>query len=145
MMSCASRVPPRSPPVPAIKHRLQNQSRGSRLPTQAHGSLQDTDRSPPPSEYIPYLRTDEVYHMDPRAPISRPSTHPQTHTDGVQCRPISPPHQKDPLLHPELLRNTERQQAILKSLSKLRQGLLQKQKELETGLNPVMIVTEDHH
>ncbi|XP_029539861.2 coiled-coil domain-containing protein 66 isoform X2 [Oncorhynchus nerka] len=139
------RVPPRSPPVPAIKHRLQNQSRGSRLPTQAHGSLQDTDRSPPPSEYIPYLRTDEVYHMDPRAPISRPSTHPQTHTDGVQCRPISPPHQKDPLLHPELLRNTERQQAILKSLSKLRQGLLQKQKELETGLNPVMIVTEDHH
>ncbi|XP_029630271.1 coiled-coil domain-containing protein 66 isoform X2 [Salmo trutta] len=139
------RVPPRSPPVPAIKHRLQNQSRGSRLPTQAHGSLQDTDRSPPPSEYIPYLRTDEVYHMDPSAPISRPSTHPQTHTDGVQCRPISPPHQKDPLLHPELLRNTERQQAILKSLSKLRQGLLQKQKELETGLNPLMIVTEDHH
>ncbi|XP_038862988.1 coiled-coil domain-containing protein 66 isoform X3 [Salvelinus namaycush] len=139
------RVPPRSPPVPAIKHRLQNQSRGSRLPTQAHGSLQDTDRSPPPSEYIPYLRTDEVYHMDPRAPISRPSTNPQTHTDGVQCRPISPPHQKDPLLHPELLRNTERQQAILKSLSKLRQGLLQKQKELETGLNPLMIVTEDHH
>lgn len=139
------RVPPRSPPVPAIKHRLQNQSRGSRLPTQAHGSLQDTDRSPPPTEYIPYLRTDEVYHMDPSAPISRPSTHPQTHTDGVQCRPISPPHQKDPLLHPELLRNTERQQAILKSLSKLRQGLLQKQKELETGLNPLMIVTEDHH
>uniref|UniRef100_A0A673YRY5 Coiled-coil domain containing 66 n=1 Tax=Salmo trutta TaxID=8032 RepID=A0A673YRY5_SALTR len=145
VMSCSSRVPPRSPPVPAIKHRLQNQSRGSRLPTQAHGSLQDTDRSPPPSEYIPYLRTDEVYHMDPSAPISRPSTHPQTHTDGVQCRPISPPHQKDPLLHPELLRNTERQQAILKSLSKLRQGLLQKQKELETGLNPLMIVTEDHH
>ncbi|XP_041743248.2 coiled-coil domain-containing protein 66 isoform X4 [Coregonus clupeaformis] len=143
------RGPPRSPPVPAIKHRLQKQSRGSRPPTQAHGSLQDTVSPPPPSDYVPYLRTDEVYHMDPRAPISRPSTHPQTqqqpHTDAVQCRPISPPQQKDPLLHPELLRNTERQQAILKSLSKLRQGLLQKQKELETGLNPLLIVAEDHH
>ncbi|KAL0978817.1 hypothetical protein UPYG_G00176110 [Umbra pygmaea] len=135
---------PRSPPVPALKHRLQNQPASSHPTTRTQTPSQDADSLPPTSDYVPYLRTDEVYHMDPLAPISRPATQTQTQqqthtdvvTDAVRCSPV---HPKDPLLHPELLKNTERQQAILKSLSKLRQGLLQKQRELETGLNPLMV------
>ncbi|KAJ7998907.1 hypothetical protein DPEC_G00209840 [Dallia pectoralis] len=127
------RAPPKSPPVPALKHRLQNPSGGPCPPTLTQEPLKEEDGPPFICDYVPYLRTDEVYHMDPLAPISRPPT--QTHTDGIRCRLSSP-------AHPELLRNTERQEAILKSLSKLRQGLLQKQRELQTGQNPLKI-TED--
>ncbi|XP_010880383.2 coiled-coil domain-containing protein 66 isoform X7 [Esox lucius] len=134
------RESPKSPPVPALKNRLQNPTGGSRPPALTQELSKDGDSPPPTFDYVPYLRTDEVYHMDPLAPISRPPT--QTHTDAVRCGLSSPICQKDPLLHPERLRNTERQEAILKSLSKLRQGLLQKQRELETGLNPLRI-TED--
>ncbi|XP_069795751.1 coiled-coil domain-containing protein 66 isoform X2 [Narcine bancroftii] len=85
--------------------------------------------------FVPYVRTDEVYHLDPDAPMSRPST------DDPQYKRCSVMdhlqhcfnHPKDPLLNPDLLRNRERQQAILKGLSELRQGLMQKQRELEAA------------
>ena len=30
---------------------------------------------PPSSQFIPYVRTNEVYYLDPDAPLTRPSTH----------------------------------------------------------------------
>ncbi|XP_036387553.1 coiled-coil domain-containing protein 66 [Megalops cyprinoides] len=129
-----------SPPVPALKHRLQQQSQQPiRPPTQGPG---ETEEHPPSSNFIPYVRTDEVYQLDPLAPLSRPSTQesrPRVQPGVDHGRPTPPPPERDPLLHPELLKNKERQQAILKGLSELRQGLLQKQRELETGLNPLLL------
>uniref|UniRef100_A0A672KNY1 Coiled-coil domain-containing protein 66-like n=1 Tax=Sinocyclocheilus grahami TaxID=75366 RepID=A0A672KNY1_SINGR len=54
----SSRVP--SSPAPAVKSSQQ--------------VMEDTGR-PPSLDYVPYVRTDEVYHMDPLAPLSRPPTH----------------------------------------------------------------------
>ncbi|KAG9260193.1 coiled-coil domain-containing protein 66 isoform X3 [Astyanax mexicanus] len=125
-----------SPPVPALKHRPQQ----IQQPEDPEGASEITDW-PPSSDYIPYVRTDEVYHLDPLAPISRPTTReapPRTHADVIGSRQPTPVVQRDPLLHPELLKSTERQQAILKGLSELRQGLLQKQRELESSLNPLL-------
>ncbi|XP_051803978.1 coiled-coil domain-containing protein 66 isoform X2 [Acanthochromis polyacanthus] len=103
----------RSPPVPAFRHRVQT--------------------PPPVLEFVPYVRTDEVFNMDPLEPADTPP--PQAHTGA----PPAAPH-RDPLLHPELLRtsHTHRQQEILRGLAQLRQGLLQKQRELETDLNPLL-------
>ncbi|XP_047663135.1 coiled-coil domain-containing protein 66 isoform X2 [Tachysurus fulvidraco] len=131
--SAGQRVP--SPPVPALRHRLQ-------LLPQSHAE-EKSEKSgrPPSSDYVPYLRTDEVYHLDPHAPISRPTTHEgaqRIQADVSSNRQYTPLPQRDPLLHPELLKSTERQQAILKGLSELRQGLLQKQRELETNLSPLL-------
>ncbi|XP_017306168.1 coiled-coil domain-containing protein 66 isoform X1 [Ictalurus punctatus] len=131
-----SRVP--SPPVPAVLRRLQVHP-----PSCAEEQSESCGR-PPSADYVPYVRTDEVYHLDPLAPISRPTTNegPQRiHADlsDVSSRQhTSPLVQRDPLLHPELLKGTERQQAILKGLSELRQSLLQKQRELETSLGPLL-------
>ncbi|KAF7693144.1 coiled-coil domain-containing protein 66 isoform X1 [Silurus meridionalis] len=128
-----SRVP--SPPVPAVKHRLQL------LPPSHAEEESESCGWPPPSDYIPYVRTDEVYHLDPLAPLSRPATHEGTqkiHAEVSSNRQPMPVVQRDPLLHPELLKSTERQQAILKGLSELRQGLLQKQRELESSLSPLL-------
>ncbi|XP_076850396.1 coiled-coil domain-containing protein 66 isoform X2 [Brachyhypopomus gauderio] len=125
-----------SPPVPAVRNLLQQFHTPS--PTQTEEATEPD--WPPSSDYIPYVRTDEIYHLDPLAPISRPSTHenPQkTHQDVNSRRLHTPPVQRDPLLNPELLKNTGRQQAILRGLSELRQGLLQKQRELETSFNPL--------
>ncbi|MCI4390295.1 hypothetical protein PGIGA_G00121100 [Pangasianodon gigas] len=127
------RVP--SPPVPAVKHRLQL------LPPSCAEEQSESSGWPPSSDYVPYVRTDEVYHLDPLAPISRPATHEgaqKIHADVSSSRQHTPLVQRDPLLHPELLKSTERQQAILKGLSELRQGLLQKQRELETSLSPLL-------
>ncbi|XP_026857612.2 coiled-coil domain-containing protein 66 isoform X2 [Electrophorus electricus] len=124
-----------SPPVPALRHRPQNKP----SPTQKEEATES--KWPPSSDYIPYVRTDEVYHLDPLAPISRPSTHeiPQkTHEDANNSRHHTPLARRDTLLNPELLKSTERQQAILKGLSELRQGLLLKRRELETGFNPLL-------
>ncbi|KAJ8361017.1 hypothetical protein SKAU_G00175420 [Synaphobranchus kaupii] len=132
-----------SPPVPAIKHKLQQQAK---LPTQhsSQGPVEAEER-PPSSPFVPYVRTDEVYQLDPLAPVSRPPTQgsQQPAQPGADLgRPTPPPSDRDPLLHPELLRNKERQQAILRGLCELRQGLLQKQRELETGLNPLLFRQE---
>ncbi|XP_058844888.1 coiled-coil domain-containing protein 66-like isoform X3 [Acipenser ruthenus] len=141
-----------SPPVPALKHRLhplqhnpskppaQTQPSGTPKELQQQGAA--SSERPPSAHFIPYVRTDEVYRLDPDAPLSRPSTHdPQYRRQNVSDhgRPIHSSGQtRDPLLNPELVKNKDRQQAILKGLSELRQGLLQKQRELETGLSPLL-------
>ncbi|KAK5600023.1 hypothetical protein CRENBAI_011003 [Crenichthys baileyi] len=112
----------RSPPVPAIRPRVQSQQ---------------ASNSPPPAlEFIPYLRTAEVFSLDPLEPADTPP--PGTHS-GPPPPPV--PSHRDPLLHPEMLRSSQRQQEILRGLAQLRQGLLQKQRELETDLNPA----KNHH
>ncbi|XP_042365939.1 coiled-coil domain-containing protein 66 isoform X3 [Plectropomus leopardus] len=115
-----------SPPVPAVRNRIQGQQ-----PPPA-----STSPPPPPVlEFIPYVRTDEVFSLDPLEPADTPP--PRTHTEAP---PASPPAASHRLLQPELLRNTQtqRQQEILRGLAQLRQGLLQKQRELETDLNPLL-------
>ncbi|XP_067254572.1 coiled-coil domain-containing protein 66 isoform X5 [Chanodichthys erythropterus] len=119
-----------SPPIPAVKNRAHQPSQ------QASRQMEDMGR-PPLLDYVPYVRTDEVYQMDPLAPLSRPSTNEvQQRGDAV----VSSKRQATPLVQhdPDAPKSTERQQAILKGLSELRQGLLQRQRELETSLNPVL-------
>ncbi|XP_034535644.1 coiled-coil domain-containing protein 66 [Notolabrus celidotus] len=128
----------RSPPVPAVRHRIKGQN-APPPSTPLHPP------SPPALDFIPYLRTDEVFNMDPLEPADTPP--PRTHTEAPLQSSASPPtpppplhHHQDPLLHPELRRTTQtlRQQEILRGLAQLRQGLLQKQRELETDLNPLL-------
>ncbi|KAM9654429.1 coiled-coil domain-containing protein 66 isoform 5-T8 [Morphnus guianensis] len=85
-----------SPPVPAVKNRLhqvqQNQIHASNLLVHNNNNRRekntktDTQQrsSPPPvteagrppsSQFIPYVRTNEIYYLDPDAPVTRPSTH----------------------------------------------------------------------
>nr|XP_033782152.1 coiled-coil domain-containing protein 66 isoform X2 [Geotrypetes seraphini] len=153
-----------SPVVPAVKNRMhhmqQRQMNTSNLSSyngnsnrekniyldkqQSELSLENSEpetERPPSSQFVPYVRTKEIYYLDPDAPMSRPSTHdPQyRHLNGADHESIptfSSDHLRDPLLNPNMVKNKYRQQAILKGLSELRQGLLQKQKELETGLIP---------
>ncbi|XP_019360546.1 PREDICTED: coiled-coil domain-containing protein 66 [Gavialis gangeticus] len=150
-----------SPPVPAVKNRLyqiqQKQMNASNFPVHngnigreknTNADMQQRKSSPvteperpPSSHFIPYVRTNEVYYLDPDAPMTRPSTHdPQYRqfNDSYHTprQIFSSDHVRDPLLNPEVVKNKDRQQAILKGLSELRQGLLQKQKELETRLIP---------
>uniref|UniRef100_A0A8C0EAD6 Coiled-coil domain containing 66 n=1 Tax=Bubo bubo TaxID=30461 RepID=A0A8C0EAD6_BUBBB len=136
-----------SPPVPAVKNRLhqvqQTQIHASNFLMHHHNSGREknikTDTqprsSPPPiteagrppsSQFIPYVRTNEVYYLDPDAPVTRPSTHdPQYRqfNDSYQTprQIFSSDHVRDPLLNPDVVKVRERQQAILKGLSKLRQ------------------------
>ncbi|XP_075039356.1 coiled-coil domain-containing protein 66 [Mixophyes fleayi] len=144
-----------SPPVPAVKNRLyqaQKRSTVTPAPSVYNGSTlspqwnvspsldkQESER-PPSSQFIPYVRTKEIYYLDPDAPMSRPSTHDPQYkrigTDQESRQIFSSDHVSDPLLNPHIVRNKDRQQAILRGLSELRKGLLQKQKELETGLMP---------
>lgn len=83
-----------SPPVPAVKNRLQvqqkqicarklevyNNSRrekNTKVDIQQksfHPPVTEAGR-PPSSQFIPYVRTNEVYYLDPDAPVTRPSTH----------------------------------------------------------------------
>ncbi|NWS98609.1 CCD66 protein, partial [Mionectes macconnelli] len=133
-----------SPPVPAVKNRLlqaqQRQIHASNFLVHNNHSRREKSKadpeqrsSPPPvpeagrppsAHFIPYVRTNEVYYLDPEAPVTRPSTHDpqyrQFHDSYQMPRQIfSSDHVRDPLLNPDVVR--ERQQAILKGLSKLRQ------------------------
>lgn len=54
----------RSPPVPAVKHRAQSQHASNTLPLV--------------SEFIPYVRTNEVFNLDPLEPADTPP--PLTHS-----------------------------------------------------------------
>ncbi|NXH77849.1 CCD66 protein, partial [Hydrobates tethys] len=136
-----------SPPVPAVKNRLhqepQNQIHASNFLVHNNNSRREknikTDRQqrssppsvteagrPPSSKFIPYVRTNEVYYLDPDAPVTRPSTHdPQYRqfNDSYQTprQIFSSDHVRDPLLNPDVVKIRERQQAILKGLSELRQ------------------------
>ncbi|XP_054243658.1 coiled-coil domain-containing protein 66 [Indicator indicator] len=152
-----------SPPVPAIKNRLhqvqQKQMRTSNFLVHNNSRREknvkrDTQQrsspppvteagSPPSSQFIPYVRTNEVYYLDPDAPLTRPSTHdPEYRQFNDSCQVprqiFSSDHIRDPLLNPDVVKSRARQQAILKGLSELRQALLQKQKELETALIPAI-------
>ncbi|XP_059185043.1 coiled-coil domain-containing protein 66 [Centropristis striata] len=127
----------RSPPVPTLRHRAQSQ--------QASSSTPPPPAPPPPVlDFIPYVRTDDVFNLDPLEPANTPPPH--THTAPPQSS-ASPPAPSHRLLHPELLRNsqTSRQQEILRGLAQLRQGLLQKQRELETDLNPLLKRHDNEH
>ncbi|KAG9483628.1 hypothetical protein GDO78_009512 [Eleutherodactylus coqui] len=143
-----------SPPVPAVKNRLNHAQKrstppltsvynGNTVSIQRHVTPDleklESDR-PPSSRFVPYVRTKEIYYLDPHAPMSRPSTHEPQHNltgnDQESLQMFSTDHARDPLLNPNVIRNKDRQQAILRGLSELRKGLLQKQRELETGLIP---------
>uniref|UniRef100_A0A8C3SW62 Coiled-coil domain containing 66 n=1 Tax=Chelydra serpentina TaxID=8475 RepID=A0A8C3SW62_CHESE len=136
-----------SPPVPAVKNRLhqvqQRQINTSNFPIQNGNSGREkninTDMEqrkssspvieperPPSSHFIPYVRTNEIYYLDPDAPMTRPSTHdPQYQQFNDSCHTprqiFSSDHVRDPLLNPNVVKNRDRQQAILRGLSELRQ------------------------
>ncbi|KAF7207743.1 coiled-coil domain containing 66 [Nothobranchius furzeri] len=111
---------------------------GRYSPVTAVQNQQDST-TPPVLEFIPYIRTDEVFHLDPLETADTPP--PQAHSGAPpECSASPPaPSHGDPQLCPELLCNTHthRQQEILRGLAQLRQGLLQKKKDLETDLNPL--------
>ncbi|XP_058417528.1 coiled-coil domain-containing protein 66 isoform X3 [Diceros bicornis minor] len=144
-----------SPPVPAVKNRMQ-QTQTLRNSNYERENLisggNQTESSPgisEPSHFIPYVRTNEIYCLDPDAPLSRPLTQdPQYQNphdyDQEQRQLFDSDHVRDPLLNPNLVKNRDRQQAILKGLSELRQGLLQKQRELETNLLPLAANQEEN-
>ncbi|KFP49739.1 Coiled-coil domain-containing protein 66, partial [Cathartes aura] len=136
-----------SPAVPAVKNRLhqvqQKQIHASNFLVHNNNNRRekniktDTEQrsSPPPvteagrppsSQFIPYVRTNEVYYLDPDAPVTRPSTHDPHYrqfNDSYQTprQIFSSDHVRDPLLNPDVVKIRERQQAILKGLSELRQ------------------------
>ncbi|XP_043834584.1 coiled-coil domain-containing protein 66 isoform X2 [Dromiciops gliroides] len=126
-----------SPPVPAVKNRLQ----------QTQLKQTNAAHPPEPPHFIPYVRTNEIYCLDPDVPSPRPSAYdpqyPYLNDSDYQEQIIGSDNVRDPLLNPNLVKNRDRQQAILKGLSDLRQGLLQKQKELETHLIPLASSQED--
>ncbi|XP_063458527.1 coiled-coil domain-containing protein 66 isoform X4 [Pan paniscus] len=141
-----------SSPVPVVKNRTQQTQNTLHLPLKISsyerenlisGSNQ-TELSSGISEsshFIPYVRTNEIYYLDPDAPLSGPSTQDaqyQNSQDRGQKRQLFDSDcVRDPLLNPNMVKNRDRQQAILNGLSELRQGLLQKQKELESSLLPL--------
>ncbi|XP_028609924.1 coiled-coil domain-containing protein 66 isoform X2 [Grammomys surdaster] len=145
---------------PAVKSRTQQtQSNVLHLPlknsdyekqtlTLGDGHTKLSDEMSEPSHFIPYVRTNEIYYLDPDAPLSRPSTQDNQYQKSHDCAReqelFDSDHIRDPLLNPKLVKNRDRQQAILKGLSELRQGLLQKQKELETNLIPLTANQEDN-
>ncbi|XP_023611483.1 coiled-coil domain-containing protein 66 isoform X9 [Myotis lucifugus] len=139
-----------SPPVPVIKNRTQQTLKKSNYEREdlISGGNQ-TELSPrisEPSHFIPYVRTNEIYYLDPDAPLSRPLTQDPQYQNPHNCDQERQLFDldRDPLLNPNLVKNRDRQQAILKGLSELRQGLLQKQRELETNLMPLAANQEDN-
>ncbi|XP_064374992.1 coiled-coil domain-containing protein 66 isoform X3 [Dromaius novaehollandiae] len=136
-----------SAPVPAVKNRL-HQGQQKQIHTSNFLALNNDSRReksinthtqqrssptpvtepgrPPSSHFIPYVRTNEVYYLDPDAPVTRPSTHDPQYQQFNDSYPtsrqiFSSDHVRDPLLNPDVVKIRERQQAILKGLSELRQ------------------------
>ncbi|XP_044768728.1 coiled-coil domain-containing protein 66 [Neomonachus schauinslandi] len=142
------------PPVPVVKNRTQQtQTLKNSNYERENLILEDsqTETSPglsEPSHFIPYVRTSEIYYLDPEAPLSRPLTQDLQYQTSHDCdqehRQLFDSDVRDPLLNPNLVKNRDRQQAILKGLSELRQGLLQKQRELETNLMPLAANQEEN-
>ncbi|XP_061796845.2 coiled-coil domain-containing protein 66 isoform X1 [Nerophis lumbriciformis] len=130
--NCLSRNGPPAPPPPhhqgAHPSSKASQSKSSKAQSNSRivsaASSTEKGRSspatphtqPPVLDFIPYVRTDEVINPDPadaHAPHTGPPPSDASHGDH---------------------RKTQRQQEILRGLAQLRQGLLQKQRELETDL-----------
>ncbi|XP_054406240.1 coiled-coil domain-containing protein 66 isoform X13 [Pongo abelii] len=141
-----------SSPVPAVKNRTQQTQNTLHLPLKNSSYEREnlisggnqTELSSGISEsshFIPYVRTNEIYYLDPDAPLSGPSTQDPQYQNSQDCgqerQLFDSDCVRDPLLNPNMVKNRDRQQAILKGLSELRQGLLQKQKELESSLLPL--------
>uniref|UniRef100_A0A2K5XEK8 Coiled-coil domain containing 66 n=1 Tax=Mandrillus leucophaeus TaxID=9568 RepID=A0A2K5XEK8_MANLE len=144
-----------SPPVPAVKNRTQQTQNTLHLPLKNSSYEREnlisggnqTKLSPGISEsshFIPYVRTNEIYYLDPDAPLSQPSTQDPQYQNSQERQLFDSDCVSDPLLNPNMVKNRDRQQAILKGLSELRQGLLQKQKELESSLLPLAENQEDN-
>ncbi|XP_048082465.1 coiled-coil domain-containing protein 66 isoform X9 [Ursus arctos] len=120
-----------SPPVPVVKNRTQQtqtlkNSNYERENLILEGSQTETSPGPSePSHFIPYVRTNEIYYLDPDAPLSRPLTQDLQYQNPHDCdqeqRQLFDSDVRDPLLNPNLVKNRDRQQAILKGLSELRQ------------------------
>nr|XP_035938324.1 coiled-coil domain-containing protein 66 isoform X3 [Halichoerus grypus] len=121
------------PPVPVVKNRTQQtQTLKNSNYERENLILEDsqTETSPglsEPSHFIPYVRTNEIYYLDPDAPLSRPLTQDLQYQTPHDCdqehRQLFDSDVRDPLLNPNLVKNRDRQQAILKGLSELRQML----------------------
>ncbi|XP_032825716.1 coiled-coil domain-containing protein 66 isoform X1 [Petromyzon marinus] len=114
--------------------------RGRQAPASRAGQT-----SPPNAAFVPYLRSDDVLYLDPDAPMSRPPTNESQYRYGrgyLEQRRHSSEQSRDPLLNPELLKSKDRQKAILEGLSQLRQGLLMKQREVETYLSSPMLAED---
>ncbi|XP_064579867.1 coiled-coil domain-containing protein 66 [Zonotrichia leucophrys gambelii] len=125
-----------APPVPVLEQRAGRAQNARAAPQRS--SAPAAPPSPPWARFVPYVRTREVLCLPPEAPPSRASTQ-HTHDSYQMPQQIfSSDHVRDPLLNPDAVTIRERQQEILKGLSKLRQGLLQKQKELENTLIPTV-------
>nr|XP_019952294.1 PREDICTED: coiled-coil domain-containing protein 66 isoform X2 [Paralichthys olivaceus] len=107
----------RSPPVPAVRRRVQCQQASNPPPP-----------PPPVLDFIPYIRTDEIT-LDPLEPPETPPPHTDVFPHS-SVSPPAPPHRDHS--------HTPRQQEILRGLAQLRQGLLLKQRELESDLNPLL-------
>uniref|UniRef100_A0ABI7ZK69 CCDC66 domain-containing protein n=2 Tax=Felis catus TaxID=9685 RepID=A0ABI7ZK69_FELCA len=127
---------PSPPPVPVVKNRTQQtqtlNSNYERENLILEGS--QTETSPgvsEPSHFIPYVRTSEIYYLDPDAPLSRPLTQDLQYQNPHDCDQeqgqLLDFGVRDPLLNPNLLKNRDRQQAILKGLSELRQVMIEYQ------------------
>ncbi|XP_014827940.1 PREDICTED: coiled-coil domain-containing protein 66 [Poecilia mexicana] len=135
---CPNGQQSRTSPTKKVESGLKGNIDSDRGRSPAAQSQQAPSSPPPALEFIPYLRTAEVFSLDPLEPADTPP--PRTHPGPPPAEASSPPpgsSRRDPLLHPEMLLGSQRQQEILRGLAQLRQGLLQKQKELETDLKPV--------
>uniref|UniRef100_A0A8I5NBR7 Coiled-coil domain containing 66 n=1 Tax=Papio anubis TaxID=9555 RepID=A0A8I5NBR7_PAPAN len=125
-----------SPPVPAVKNRTQQTQNTLHLPLKNSSYEREnlisggnqTELSPGISEsshFIPYVRTNEIYYLDPDAPLSQPSTQDPQYQNSQDCgqerQLFDSDCVRDPLLNPNMVKNRDRQQAILKGLSELRQ------------------------
>ncbi|XP_072641898.1 coiled-coil domain-containing protein 66 isoform X9 [Canis lupus baileyi] len=137
-------------PLELVKNRTQQTQTLKNRENLILGDSQ-TETSPgasEPSHFIPYVRTNEIYHLDPDAPLSRPLNQDLQYQNPHDCDQeqwqLFESDVRDPLLNPNLVKNRDRQQAILKGLSELRQGLLQKQRELETNLMPLAANQEEN-
>ncbi|KAM8758797.1 coiled-coil domain-containing protein 66 isoform 4-T4 [Rhynchonycteris naso] len=143
-----------SPPVSVVKNRTQQtqtlkMSNNERENLISGGNQTElSSRISEPSHFIPYVRTNEIYYLDPDAPLSNSLTQDPQYQNpynfGQERQLFDSGYVKDPLLNPNLVKNRDQQQAILKGLSELRQGLLQKQRELETNLMPLAANQEEN-
>ncbi|KAI8503469.1 post-embryonic retina morphogenesis in camera-type eye [Branchiostoma belcheri] len=144
-----SRNPIRSPSKsPDRKPKVRQKSPESRYGTSnshPHSPLRDGD-------FIPFRRTDDGV-LDPQEPMSLPetreaprlrrraSTDHSPHRGGGEqvpdnMRSASAGQTKDPLLNPGMVKNPQRQEQILKQLKSLREGLLMRQREIESCMSP---------
>ncbi|CAH1265801.1 CCDC66 [Branchiostoma lanceolatum] len=135
-----SKSPDRKPKV-----RQKSPERYGTVNDHSHSPLRDGD-------FIPFRRTDDGV-LDPQEPMSLPETREaprvrrRASTDhsphrGAQepvpdsMRSASAGQAKDPLLNPGMVKNPQRQGEILKQLKSLREGLLMRQREIESCMSP---------